>query len=493
MRAAVAFALLAASCGFPEPTNVLSGTAEITGFQFEKSRNPGLVQDVTATIRGTNITATLPYSFDDRALIANFFASDNADVEVATVTQANGVTVNDFSSPLTYTVSAPDLASQDYSVVISAPGFGQAVTFATPDSAMRLAVGDLNGDGKPDIAIVDQNASAGTVAIFLDTAVTGATTPSFSAAVPFATGAKPIYVAIGDLNGDGKRDLAVANFDGNSVSVLLNTTPQGATTPTFLPAMDFAVGAGPSSVAIIDVNGDGETDLLVAVQGPNAVDALLSTTAAGSMTASFDPPASFAVNASPTSFAIADFNGDGRPDVATVDFFSNTLSVLLDTTTAGMRPATFAPVVTFATPAAPGDVAAGDFDGDGRPDIVTANEMAANVSVFVDTTVGASTTATLAPRVDYMVASFPSGITIGDVAGSAAPDIAVACQSPGGLNVLPNTSVSATVSFDAALSVPSAGGLPYSIVLADFNGDGLLDVVVGTGGGNVISVQLGQR
>src|SRR5262249_31299348 len=79
----------------------------------------------------------------------------------------------------------------------------------------------------------------------------------------FGTGSGPVSVAFADINGDGKPDLVVANFSDNTVSVLLNTTTPGATTPSFATQQTFATGKGPRSVAVSDVNGDGRPDLIV--------------------------------------------------------------------------------------------------------------------------------------------------------------------------------------------------------------------------------------
>ncbi|MCC3426443.1 MAG: VCBS repeat-containing protein, partial [Microcoleus sp. PH2017_01_SCD_O_A] len=122
------------------------------------------------------------------------------------------------------------------------------------------------------------NISSGTASILLNTTPIGATTPTFAPKVDFTTGNNPYSVSIGDFNGDGKPDLAVANFGSNNASILLNTTPTGATTPTFATQVDFPTGSSPRSVSIGDFNGDGKPDLAVANRSSGTASILLNTT-----------------------------------------------------------------------------------------------------------------------------------------------------------------------------------------------------------------------
>src|SRR5206468_5784357 len=117
--------------------------------------------------------------------------------------------------------------------------------------------------------------------------ITGAAPPSFAAKQDFATGTTPFSVTVGDLNGDGKLDLVVANDGANTVSVLLNTTAPGAATPSFAAKQDFVTGAGPFSVTVGNLNGDGKLDLAVANFGANTVSVLLNTTAPGAAIPTF--------------------------------------------------------------------------------------------------------------------------------------------------------------------------------------------------------------
>src|SRR5262249_22177746 len=116
--------------------------------------------------------------------------------------------------------------------------FAAHVDLDTGTQPCSVAEGDLNGDGKPDFAVA--NRGTNNVSIFLNNTPAGASAPTFAPKVDYPTGNAPISIAIGDLNGDGKPDFAITDFGSNQVSVLLNTTTIGAMTPTFTDHADFS-------------------------------------------------------------------------------------------------------------------------------------------------------------------------------------------------------------------------------------------------------------
>ena len=211
-------------------------------------------------------------------------------------------------------------------------------------------MGDFNDDGKPDLVV--GNLRDNTVSVLLNTTAPGANTPTFATQKAFAVGTPPFSVAVGDFNGDGKPDLVVTNYLDNTVSVLLNTTAPGATTPVFATQKTFAAGADAISVAVGDFNGDGKPDLVVSNVNHNTVSVLLNTTAPGATTPAFATQKTFATGSSPQSVAVGDVNGDGKPDLIIANSGDNTVSVLLNTTAPGATSPAFATQKTFSRPAA---------------------------------------------------------------------------------------------------------------------------------------------
>jgi hypothetical protein len=184
-------------------------------------------------------------------------------------------------------------------------------------SSSSVAVGDFNNDGMPDLA----------VAIDVVGVLLGNGDGTFQGARNFFVDGSPVSVAVGDFNGDGVQDLAVAG-DSRGVAVLL-----GNGDGTFQAARYFAAGRVPWSVAVGDFNGDGVQDLVVANDGtyPLYQDSSVSVLL-GNGDGTFQAAQNFDVGLAPRSVAVADFNGDGLPDLAVANVASNDVSVLINNT-----------------------------------------------------------------------------------------------------------------------------------------------------------------
>jgi len=367
--------------------------------------------------------------------------------------------------------------------------FYSKVDFTTGTGAYSVAIADVNGDGKPDIIAANQNNN--NVSVLLNTTSTGSSTPSFSTKTDFTTGTNPYSVAIADVNGDGKPDIVVANVLDNTLSVLLNTTPTGSSTPSFSAKTDFTLGSSPVSVGIADVNGDGKPDIVVANHNDNTVSVLINTTQTGASVPSFSAKADFAVGNHPFSVAVADVNGDGKPDIVTANNSDSTVSVLLNTTSTGAATPTFSAKSGFAVGSRPYSVTTSDVNGDGKPDIIAANYGNNTVSVLLNTTPTGSSTVTFAAKSDFSTGATPYFVATADVNGDGKPDIVVTDLTLNTVSVLIDTT--STGSSTAAFSVKSdfsTGALPYSIAIADLNGDGKPDIVTANYTDNTVSVLL---
>ncbi len=224
-----------------------------------------------------------------------------------------------------------------------------------------------------------------------------------------------------DLDGDGDNDLAVANLDrfnvGTTVSVLLNNG-----NGTFAPGVDYAVGDGPSSVFISDLDRDGDNDLAVANQNSGTVSVLLNN---GDGT--FVSGGDYGVGSGPESVFSADLDGDGDNDLAVANLSSGTVSVLLNNGNG-----IFAPKMDYDPGNSPNSVFIADLDGDGDNDIVTS--ATPNVSVLMNNGDG-----TFAPRVDHRTGGRLLSVFSADLDGDGDNDLAVGGGS-GGVYVLLNLS-----------------------------------------------------
>ncbi len=351
-----------------------------------------------------------------------------------------------------------------------------------------LGVGDVNGDGMRDLLVLAPTASdtASAVSILLNTTPPGAVTPSFSTPIMF-DGGTAIEITLADVDGDNRLDVILGDAAGGSV--LRNTTASGASTPTFGPPTAFPGLNIVRRIIPADIDGDGATDLVF--NGPNdpigtnfvSVD---RNTTTGS-TVSFAGPTSFdAVVSGLASFDVGDVTHDGKPDIVINNNGSADGStgfhVLTNTTAGPGSPPTFSSA-SFAAGLGPVGIAAVDVNVDGYPDVVTgdARSVLGSVTSFRIST--GSSVEPFGPITSFAgIPAQPSEIVSGDFNDDGKADILAGLPAfvqgyELYMNLTPPGATAPTMA--SAMSVDFANrALPTAPVrVADVTGDGKPDIV----------------
>jgi hypothetical protein len=343
-----------------------------------------------------------------------------------------------------------------------------------------VAVGDLNGDGRPDLAsantfIAGPPPHPGHVSVILQSQ---SSPGAFGGARNLDVGSDTAMVSIGDLNGDNLMDLVAANDTSASISILF----QNSSSPgTFLAAQNFGVGTHPNGVAIGDLNGDGHLDIAVADSGLS----ILFQNAGAPGT--FFPPIRLGVQCS--SVGIGDLDADGRADlVAACANAGNVKLFLQNPAGAG----TFLPPQTVAAGFQPKNVAIADVNADGLLDLAIANYGTGNsagtasVSVLLNSL---ASPGSFVAATNYATGDNSWSVAVGDLNGDGKADLAVANAGTGS-NMAGSVSVffqnpGRPGTFFPAVNRPGTSG-PLGVAIADLNEDSLLDIALADEGVRIL-------
>ncbi|GAB7183800.1 hypothetical protein ATKI12_3631 [Kitasatospora sp. Ki12] len=362
------------------------------------------------------------------------------------------------------------------SVLVAVPGgawaaglFAPKAGYATGADPNRIAVADLNGDGRPDLITTDVGADA--VSVLL-----GNGDGTFRPRLSFATESYPGSITVADLNGDGRPDLAVGSYIPSKLSLLF-----GNGDGTFQPHQALNTWESANFVHAADFNRDGKADLVMGLDRLSSVDVWL-----GNGDGTFQPGVRYPTDNGATEAAVVDLDRDGLLDLAVTNLCDETVSVL-----PGNGDGTFRPKRSFPAGLAPTAVVATDLNGDGRPDLAVTNGLFPDLHPYLTVWLG-NGDLTFSPGSTFPLPSRgPNGLTVADFDADGKPDLAVSASDINGVSA-----VSVLLGNGDGTLRPAddydGGTDARDVAAADLDGDGLPDLAVPSEAESTAEVLLNQ-
>ncbi len=452
------------SLTFFRPFNLEAATATTTSISVSPTSQK-FGQKVTISAAVTPSAATGSVTFYNGVSV----------IGIGTLASGHASAATEFLPCCSATLTARYNGSPSYAPSVSAPasenilisamnGFARYSDYAAGANPSSIAVGDFNNDGVPDLVLtnVGEASELNGVSVLL-----GNPNGTFQTGKFYPAGGGAYAVAVGDFNGDGIPDLAVANTDDSlhSVSILL-----GLGNGTFSAPINSQFGDYyPSAIITGDFNGDGLLDVATANLGDGSQGSF--TIFAGNGNGTLGTPVTNPVGAEAMALVAGDFNRDGNADLAIADPISNTVYILL-----GNGKGAFTSAAPISGLAAPSGIVAADFNADGKIDLATANAdylapAGGNVAVLLGNGDGTFQN----PRSSGPVLD-GQGIAAGDLNGDGKIDLVVTTDA--GVTILYGNGDGTLQTPSAPLATSASTLSSTAIALADFNGDSYPDIAV---------------
>ncbi len=433
----------------------------------------------TVTITGTNFGSTptdnIVFFGAVRATVkAATFNSLTVSAPAGTTYQPISVTVNGLSA---YAANPYIITFPDSVTTFTANSFASKTDFGTGTYPKIMVVNDFDGNGKPDLAVVNQVANSISVLrnISSDSIVL------FSQKVDYNSGNAPINIVASDLDGDGRNDLAVTNFNSGGIgeiSIYKNTSSNGNI--SFSPGITFATGEGAIGIDVGDLNSDGRPDIVVTTSNAGTYSIFKNISTAGNILLATRQDVLFYRG---DEVAISDMDGDNKPDLVFTNSITSSIAVQRNTSTPEII--SFEAGVSFGTGAYPTKIALGDFDGDNKKDIAVTNYSGKSISILRNTsTIGNLSFET---AVNYSTVINPTDISTTDLDGDGKPDLITGNGNNGNVTVFKNNSSTGNILFDTAINY-TTGNFDTFCATGDFSGDGRQDIAVSNTLLNTISI-----
>lgn len=433
-------------------TDIASPT---TGWVTVKNPQPGGGESAVSFVHVSVTTGPLSFDRADYSIIQPL---------TGTALNPQGVIAADFNGDRILDLATANAGGSGctVSVLLGIGGglFGEPKEYRTCDEyeaflPQFLVSGDFNNDGNLDLAVT-HGQGARVVVILGKPDGTFDEWPNANAC---QVGTAPAYLSVGDLNRDGKLDLAIANAASNTASICL-----GNGDGTFVPQPHLTAPSGAYGVTIADVNSDGMLDVVVA--GPNTGNVRFYP---GTGDGGFGTYVDLSAGDHPEVPLMTDFNGDGLLDLLVANAYAGTVTVF-----PGGPNSTFGMPSISGVGSIPAAVDVGDFNADGKQDFVVGNFFSQNATVYLG--LG---DANFNNRLDVPTGDFPQGVVVGDFNNDGKLDFATANTGPHTVSVFLNTSFASNQSPQAktgpnqVVECCSSSGTPVTLTGADsFDPDG---------------------
>ena len=468
------FRLFLLVCSF-SPFIGFSQAPSITAFTPTKG-NIG----TTITINGSNFDpAPANNIVHFGAVRATVTASSSSQLSVIVPPGASYQPISIAVNNLSCFSSVPFLPTFRGGLAFKAGFLATGVDLITGTLPHNSAMGDIDGDGKSELVVTNFNSN--TISVFQNTGSPGVI--AFNTKTDFIANASPYAITLADINVDGKLDVIVTNFVAK-ITVLLNTTTGNII--SFAPLIEFTASGSPTGVAVSDLDGNGKPDIIVSNRNTNDVSIFENNSTGGIL--SFEPKSDRSTGLAPSGVTVTDLDNDGKADIAIVNETGNSVSFIRNQSIPGLI--LLDGRVNFSVLGNPTEIVSGDLDGDGKPELITSNGSITTNSISVLVNTSTTGAASFNTRLDYSTGSGfgrPEHLAMGDLNGDGKPELVIANRGTHTLVIFENKSTIGAISLGSFVTIPTVA-TPQGLSVGDVDGDKKPDIVVTSNSGNKISV-----